>query len=193
MAKYERVNSAEAWKEGLKNISELVDKCQYIFEKQPVSLPKLSTDEFKTLCAKCLEGWKKRFSKEILGYKPTKAELDTVYKSRLGYELSILKKMGFESYFLLVEDLVMWSKNNGVIVGPGRGSVGGSLVAICLWITDVDPIRFGLIFERFINPERLDLPDADLDFASSGRYKVIDYLVENMVKIMSLVSRTIQH
>lgn len=92
------------------------------FEKQPVSLPKLSTDEFKTLCAKCLEGWKKRFSKEILGYKPTKAELDTVYKSRLGYELSILKKMGFESYFLLVEDLVMWSKNNGVIVGPGRGS-----------------------------------------------------------------------
>ncbi|MDR8438635.1 DNA polymerase III subunit alpha, partial [Acinetobacter baumannii] len=123
MAKYERVNSAEAWKEGLKNISELVDKCQYIFEKQPVSLPKLSTDEFKTLCAKCLEGWKKRFSKEILGYKPTKAELDTVYKSRLGYELSILKKMGFESYFLLVEDLVMWSKNNGVIVGPGRGSV----------------------------------------------------------------------
>ncbi|MDN8280283.1 hypothetical protein QZK45_17890, partial [Acinetobacter baumannii] len=122
MAKYERVNSAEAWKEGLKNISELVDKCQYIFEKQPVSLPKLSTDEFKTLCAKCLEGWKKRFSKEILGYKPTKAELDTVYKSRLGYELSILKKMGFESYFLLVEDLVMWSKNNGVIVGPGRGS-----------------------------------------------------------------------
>ncbi|MDO7530807.1 PHP domain-containing protein [Acinetobacter baumannii] len=122
MAKYERVNSAQAWKEGLKNISELVDKCQYIFEKQPVSLPKLSTDEFKTLCAKCLEGWKKRFSKEILGYKPTKAELDTVYKSRLGYELSILKKMGFESYFLLVEDLVMWSKNNGVIVGPGRGS-----------------------------------------------------------------------
>ncbi|ENK7341528.1 DNA polymerase III subunit alpha, partial [Acinetobacter baumannii] len=178
MAKYERVNSAEAWKEGLKNISELVDKCQYIFEKQPVSLPKLSTDEFKTLCAKCLEGWKKRFSKEILGYKPTKAELDTVYKSRLGYELSILKKMGFESYFLLVEDLVMWSKNNGVIVGPGRGSVGGSLVAYLLGITDVDPIRFGLIFERFINPERLDLPDADLDFASSGRYKVIDYLVE---------------
>ncbi|MFX8036128.1 DNA polymerase III subunit alpha, partial [Acinetobacter baumannii] len=73
---------------------------------------------------------------------------------------------------------VMWSKNNGVIVGPGRGSVGGSLVAYLLGITDVDPIRFGLIFERFINPERLDLPDADLDFASSGRYKVIDYLVE---------------
>ncbi|MDR8383817.1 hypothetical protein FPK62_24465, partial [Acinetobacter baumannii] len=78
-----------------------------------------------------------------LGYKPTKAELDTVYKSRLGHELSILKKMGFESYFLLVEDLVMWSKNNGVIVGPGRGSVGGSLVAYLLGITDVDPIRFG--------------------------------------------------
>lgn len=90
--------------------------------------------------------------------------------------------MGFESYFLMVEDLVTWAKNNGVIVGPGRGSVNGSLVAYLIGIADVDPIRFGLIFERFINPERLDLPDADLDFASSRRHKVVEYLIDKYGK-----------
>lgn len=175
---FEGVNTSDKWKQGIVNMSKLSDKCNYIFKKQEVSLPKLSEDEFRTLTEKCVTGWKKRFNKEVLGYQPAKLELDTLYKPRLSYELSVLKKMGFESYFLLVEDLVSWSKANGVIVGPGRGSVGGSLVAYLLGITDVDPIRFGLIFERFINPERLDLPDADLDFASSGRYKVIDYLVE---------------
>ncbi|EMQ2860172.1 PHP domain-containing protein, partial [Acinetobacter baumannii] len=170
------------WTNGIKNCEEVVQKCQYKFEKQPVSLPKLANDEFKKLCELCVEGWKKRFSKPVLGYLPPKNLLDTVYKERLGYELKTLKNMGFESYFLMVEDLVTWAKNNGVIVGPGRGSVNGSLVAYLIGIADVDPIRFGLIFERFINPERLDLPDADLDFASSRRHKVVEYLIDKYGK-----------
>lgn len=177
-AKFNGERDITVWTNGLGYSQEIADKAKYTFTKQGVCLPKFGEDEFKMLCAKCASGWKKRFSAPVLGHKPTAAELSTTYKERLGYELGILRKMGFESYFLLVEDLVMWSKDNGVIVGPGRGSVGGSLVAYLLGITEVDPIRFGLIFERFINPERLDLPDADLDFASSVRYKVVDYLVE---------------
>lgn len=177
-AKFNGVKDINVWTAGLGYLEEIVTKSAYTFDKCDVSLPKFGTDEFKLLCEKCKEGWKKRFSIEILGHKPSAAELSTIYRERLTYELGVLKKMGFESYFLLVEDLVAWAKLNGVIVGPGRGSVGGSLVAYLLGITEVDPIRFGLIFERFINPERLDLPDADLDFASSVRYKVVEYLVD---------------
>lgn len=176
--KYHGVKDASCWASGLKNIAVVADKCDYTFAKQEVSLPKLFTNEFAELGRKCLIGWKNRFSSPILGHQPTPVELSTIYKDRLSYELTILKKMGFESYFLLVEDLVTWSKNNGVIVGPGRGSIGGSLIAYLLGITDVDPIRFGLIFERFINPDRMDLPDADLDFASSKRHLVIEYLIK---------------
>jgi DNA polymerase-3 subunit alpha len=163
------------WIQGLENIEKLVGKCHYQFEKQPVSLPKMAENEFMALGKKCIEGWKKRFGREIFGHKPSNTEMK-VYQDRLAYELSVLKKMGFAGYFLLVEDLVVWAKSNDIIVGPGRGSVGGSLVAYLIGITDVDPIRFNLLFERFINPERLDLPDADLDFMSSKRHMVIEYL-----------------
>jgi len=173
--KWSHKGPAAYWVEGLENIDKLVAKCHYTFQKQPVSLPKMADNEFVTLGKKCIEGWKKRFGTEILGHQPSDTEIK-VYQDRLAYELSVLKKMGFAGYFLLVEDLVVWAKSNGIIVGPGRGSVGGSLVAYLIGITDVDPIRFNLLFERFINPERLDLPDADLDFMSSKRHMVIEYL-----------------
>lgn len=176
-AKFNAVLDVSPWTAGLGYLREIAEKAKYVFEKQDVCLPKFGTDEYKLLCTKCVEGWKSRLSTDVLGYKPNSTLLPA-YKERLAYELKVLRDMGFESYFLLVEDLVMWSKKNGVIVGPGRGSVGGSLVAYLLGITDVDPIRFGLIFERFINPERLDLPDADLDFASSRRHEVIAYLID---------------
>ena len=172
---FDGIRTGARWKEGLENIERLVSICDYKFEKQPVSLPLMAPNEFMTLGKKCIEGWKRRFATEILGHKPDHAEMK-VYQERLAYELSVLKKMGFAGYFLLVEDLVVWAKENGIIVGPGRGSVGGSLVAYLIGITDVDPIRFNLLFERFINPERLDLPDADLDFMSSKRHMVIEYL-----------------
>lgn len=163
------------WKSGLENIEKVAAACNYSFSKQPVSLPVMAPDEFQALGRKCIEGWKRRFSQPMLGYMP-KPEDIPAYQARLKYELSVLKKMGFAGYFLLVEDLVMWAKGQGIIVGPGRGSVGGSLVAYLIGITDVDPIRFNLLFERFINPERLDLPDADLDFMSTRRHEVIEYL-----------------
>ena len=175
VAIWNKVMSAEGWAKGLKNIQTLADLCGYQFKKQDVCLPKMADNEFIALGKKCIEGWKRRFTTPVLGYVPP-AELMPAYKERLNYELAVLKKMGFSGYFLLVEDLVMWSKENGIIVGPGRGSVGGSLVAYLLGITDVDPIRFNLLFERFINPERLDLPDADLDFMSSKRHLVVEYL-----------------
>jgi DNA polymerase-3 subunit alpha len=171
------LNASKAWGDGVRNIEVLANMCNYKFEKKAPCLPKMSDNEFMTLGKKCLAGWKRRFTHPVLGYLPP-AELMPRYKARLEYELSVLKKMGFSGYFLLVEDLVMWSKENSIIVGPGRGSVGGSLVAYLLGITDVDPIRFDLLFERFINPERLDLPDADLDFMSSKRHLVVEYLIE---------------
>lgn len=177
VALHNRIMTVNGWMDGLKNIQVLADTCGYQFKKQGVCLPKMADNEFLTLGKKCIEGWKRRFTTPVLGYLP-KAEDMPIYKDRLNYELGVLKNMGFSGYFLLVEDLVMWAKENGVIVGPGRGSVGGSLVAYLLGITDVDPIRFNLLFERFINPERLDLPDADLDFMSSKRHLVVEYLTE---------------
>jgi DNA polymerase-3 subunit alpha len=166
------------FKTGLMNTDRLVDMVTYTWEKQPVSLPVMAADEFAKVVEECKKGWAERFSQEVFGHKPTKQELIEVYKPRLSYELEVLKKLSFSGYFLLVQDVVQFSKNAGILVGPGRGSVGGSLVAYLMGITDCDPLRFGLLFERFINPERIDLPDADLDFMSERRHEVVDYLVQ---------------
>ncbi|NBW85051.1 MAG: DNA polymerase III subunit alpha, partial [Proteobacteria bacterium] len=99
-----------------------------------------------------------------------------LYQQRLDYELTQINEMGFSSYFLIVYDFIKWSKNNNVPVGPGRGSGAGSLVAFCLGITSLDPIEHGLLFERFLNPERLSMPDFDIDFCMEKRDKVIEYV-----------------
>lgn len=156
---------------------EWCEKYSYVFEKKEPCLPKMAEDEFQTLRDECIKGWKKRLMTEVLGYRP-KPEQTPLYRERLLYELSILKKMNFSGYFLLVQDLVKHCKENGIFCGPARGSSGGSLVAFLMGITDIDPIRFNLIFERFINPERIDLPDIDMDYQSTRRQDVIDYLTE---------------
>lgn len=158
-----------------KRATEIAAKATYKFAKWEPSLPKMADDEFAALMAAVGKGWTQRFSRPVWGHVPAPAELP-VYKERLKFELGVLKKMGFSGYFLLVQDIVVWAKDNGIRVGPGRGSVGGSLVAYLMGITDVDPIRFGLLFERFINPDRVDLPDADLDFMSGKRHMVVDYI-----------------
>ena len=107
------------------------------------------------------------------------AEIRQPYDERLKYELDIINKMGFPGYFLIVMDFIQWSKNNGVPVGPGRGSGAGSLVAYSLKITDLDPLRYELLFERFLNPERVSMPDFDIDFCIAGRDKVIDYVARH--------------
>lgn len=168
--------------ESLGNFAEeLIEACQYEWSSMPVSLPKMAEDEHAEIMKHVVAGWAKRIKSPVMGYLPP-PELIPKYKERLVYELGILRKMGFERYFLLVQDVVSWSKENKILVGPGRGSVGGSLVAYLMGITDVDPIRFSLLFERFINPDRLDLPDADLDFMSTRREEVIEYLVKKYGK-----------
>ena len=148
----------------------------YEWKDLPVSLPSSFDDPSAELAKMCSAGMKDIVTHEVFGYKPDK-ELYKLYVDRLKYELGVLNSMGFEDYFILVRNITNWCKEQNISVGPGRGSVGGSLVAFVLGITDVDPIRFNLIFERFINPERLDLPDIDLDFMSSRRQEVVDQLV----------------
>ncbi|WP_425537644.1 DNA polymerase III subunit alpha [Phaeobacter gallaeciensis] len=167
----------QPFKNGLTNTDDLANAVSYEWKKADVSLPQMAPDEFKAVADECSKGWKARFGAEVFGHKPAAEELRDVYMPRLKYELSILKRLNFSGYFLLVQDIVRFSKTNQILVGPGRGSVGGSLVAYLMGITDCDPIRFGLMFERFINPDRLDLPDADLDFMSTRRHEVIEYLV----------------
>jgi len=163
--------------EGFNALQKLADSVTYEFKKLPNALPVMAPDEFTALRVQMVHGWKRRFSQPVMGHQPTVYELERTYKPRLAFELSVLKKMGFSGYFLLVQDIVNWSKQNGIIVGPGRGSAGGSLVSYLLGITDVDPIRFDLLFERFINPDRIDLPDADLDFMSSRRHEVVEQII----------------
>ena len=107
------------------------------------------------------------------------AEVRQPYDERIKYEVDIILKMGFPGYFLIVMDFIQWAKNNGVPVGPGRGSGAGSLVAYSLKITDLDPLRYDLLFERFLNPERVSMPDFDVDFCIAGRDRVIEYVAQH--------------
>lgn len=153
----------------------IIEQCNWRWHKLDVSLPKMADDEDKTLAELAVKGLKDRFVEPCFGYVPPESERPK-YIEALKYELGILKKLGFAPYFLLVNDLIQASKTRKIPLGCGRGSVGGSVVAWSLGITETDPIRHGLLFERFINPERLDLPDADLDFSQSRRHEVLEYL-----------------
>jgi DNA polymerase-3 subunit alpha len=119
-------------------------------------------------------GWK-----APAGAVPRPAERDKErarYVKRLEFEIETIIKMGFPGYFLIVSDFIVWAKDNGCPVGPGRGSGAGSLVAYALFITDLDPLRYKLLFERFLNPERVSMPDFDIDFCQGNRDRVIDYV-----------------
>jgi len=166
------IKDFEETPEAIENTQKIVELCNFQFELGKIKLPKFetpsgeNTDEYlEKLCA---EGLKKRF-----GDNPGKEILD-----RLNYELAVIKQTGFASYFLIVQDFVNWAKNNRIVVGPGRGSVGGSLVAYILNITNVDPLKYNLFFERFLNPSRISLPDIDLDFTDRRRNEVIEYVAQ---------------
>ena len=107
-----------------------------------------------------------------------RAERRPEYDERLQVELDVINQMGFPGYFLIVMEFIQWSKDNDIPVGPGRGSGAGSLVAYALKITDLDPLEFDLLFERFLNPERVSMPDFDVDFCMDGRDRVIDHVAE---------------
>ena len=167
--------------EALTNNSNLPYRCSFRPSYSKPILPNLSSDEDgnadKKLKNDSFEGLKNKFTK-IFSKKENNSEHEffNKYKERLEHELKIIMDMNYSSYFLIVADYIKWAKKNDIPVGPGRGSGAGSLVAWCLEITDVDPIKFNLIFERFLNPDRVSMPDFDIDFCEEKRDLVFKYL-----------------
>ena len=155
--------------EAIENTAIIADKCNFDFEFGHYFLPKFPLPEGETdsavyLRKLCEKGFQERY--------PDKPEIH----AQLEYELGVIEKMGFVDYFLIVSDFIGYAKNNGIPVGPGRGSAAGSVVAYCLHITDIDPIKYSLFFERFLNPERVSMPDIDVDFCVDRRGEVIEYV-----------------
>lgn len=169
--------------EAIQNTVNIAKRCNYLSEKVQPLLPifecpdGLTQDEF--IDQEAHSGLAERMQKHVYFEGMTaeqKSEIDKKYYDRLEYELSVIKKMGFPGYFLIVSDFIRWSKGHGVPVGPGRGSGAGSIVAWSLKITDLDPIKLDLLFERFLNPERVNMPDFDVDFCQENRHKTIEYV-----------------
>lgn len=165
--------------EAIENTLHIADKCELEIELGNIQLPFFQVPDgytessyFRELCEK---GMVKRFGR-------TFAEMSEEYQQRMDYELSVIERMGWPSYFLIVADFVNWAKERGIIVGPGRGSAAGSLVCYLAGITDMDPIAYDLLFERFLNPDRISMPDIDLDFADIRRGEVIKYVEEKYGK-----------
>ena len=162
-------------KEALDNTYKIAQRCNVTITFGDYKLPKYPVPEpysaFEYLSILCREGMKER-------YKDVTREL----WERMEYELKTINDMGFSDYFLIVWDFIKYARDNGIMVGPGRGSASGSIVSYCLRITDIDPIKYNLLFERFLNPERLTMPDIDIDFCYERRQEVIDYVTDKYGK-----------
>ncbi|BAQ67961.1 DNA polymerase III subunit alpha [Rhodovulum sulfidophilum] len=156
--------------EALENTVEIARRCAVKSEKRKPILPRFADDEVEELRRQAWEGLEAR-----LAVIPHAAPVED-YEKRLKFELGIIEGMGFPGYFLIVADFIKWGKEHGIPVGPGRGSGAGSLVAYALTITDLDPLRYSLLFERFLNPERVSMPDFDIDFCMDRREEVIHYV-----------------
>jgi DNA polymerase III subunit alpha len=162
--------------EACDNTLALARRCAVMAESRKPLLPvcpkvRPGQSEEETVRAMALEGLERRM--DAAGADAAKRE---IYRQRLNYELDVIASMGFAGYFLIVADFIQWSKAQGIPVGPGRGSGAGSVAAWALTITDLDPLQFNLLFERFLNPERVSMPDFDIDFCQEGRDRVIDYV-----------------
>ena len=168
--------------EAINNTLEIAQRCSHRPNTKMPILPVFDKDldkEKMLLNKLSCDGLTKRLDFKFKQEHQTKEDQKKItqhYQQRLDKELNIITNMKYEGYFLIVSDFIKWAKNNDIPVGPGRGSGAGSLVAWCLEITDLDPIKFGLIFERFLNPERVSLPDFDIDFCRDGRDKVLEYV-----------------
>lgn len=165
----------------IENTVEIAKRCNFRLEFDRHHLPEFPIPE-GTDVAEVLKRESSRGLAARLEALAVPQDQHTVYDRRLELELSVINKMGFPGYFLIVADFIAWAKNNDVPVGPGRGSGAGSLVAFALGITELDPIRHALLFERFLNPERVSLPDFDVDFCMAGRDRVIEYVTQRYGK-----------
>ncbi len=157
--------------EAIDNTQKIADRCNVEFEFGKIKLPFFDTqgeDHYEYFRRKCYEGLYQKY-----GTDPDKAIID-----RLEYELSVISSMGYVDYYLIVWDFINYAKSVGIPVGPGRGSGAGSIAAYCIGITGIDPIKYNLLFERFLNPERVSMPDFDVDFCYVNRQRVIDYVIE---------------
>ena len=161
------------------NTVAIADRCYIEFDFKTYHFPQFDADSGKTADELFDQQVREGYDRRMAVVRKKKADLDeTVYRERLEYELKTIKEMGFPGYFLIVADFIRYAKENGIPVGPGRGSAAGSLVSFALNITDLDPIEHGLIFERFLNPSRISMPDIDVDFCIHGRERVYNYVVE---------------
>ncbi|MDO8584472.1 MAG: DNA polymerase III subunit alpha, partial [bacterium] len=170
----------EAWKhlpEAVENTRKIADRCNVKLELGKNLLPSFDVPEGETpmtfLRKLCDKGFDERYKEE---------EKRKEARERMEFELSVIERMGFAAYFLIVQDYIVWAKEHGVIVGPGRGSAAGSVVAYALRITNLDPLHYGLLFERFLNPDRISMPDIDTDFDDVKRKDVIAYVTEKYGK-----------
>jgi DNA polymerase-3 subunit alpha len=168
----EMLSAFTEWPEAIPNTLEIAERCSVELELDKQLIPSYPTpdglSEREYLRARVQEGLRLRY-----GDPPPAEALE-----RMEMELGVIDRMGFNAYFLIVWDFVKFAKENGIAVGPGRGSAAGSIVAYCLAITDVDPLRYDLLFERFLNPERVSMPDIDIDFSVRGRERVMRYVTE---------------
>ena len=157
--------------QALQNTQHIADRCNVEFVFHDLKLPRFDVPEGKTA---------KQYLRELCyaGFAEKYPNASENLKNRLDYELNTIETMGYVDYFLIVWDFIKFSKDNGIIVGPGRGSAAGSIVSYCLSITTIDPITYDLIFERFLNPERVSMPDIDVDFCYERRQEVIDYVIQ---------------
>ncbi|WP_019678462.1 DNA polymerase III subunit alpha [Ruminococcus flavefaciens] len=166
----------KAHEEAVTNTAAIAERCNVEFEFGNIKLPKFTvegiTDNKEYFRKLCREGMAERYG----------AEPPEKVKARLEYELDVIIKMGYTDYYLIVWDFIHYAREHGIPVGPGRGSGAGSLCAYCIGITGIDPIKFNLLFERFLNPERVSMPDFDIDFCIEGRQSVKDYVIERYGK-----------
>ena len=192
--KSEMVSLFKDLPEAIQNTIIIAQKCSFCLKPKKLSLPKFVNskldDEFTILKKISEDGLEKRLDDNKILNDFEKVQ---IYKKRLNDELKIISKMGFSGYFLIVSDFVKWSKDNNIPVGPGRGSGAGSIVAWCIQITELDPLKWGLLFERFLNPERVSMPDFDIDFCQDRRDEVINYITnkygrENVAQIITFGS-----
>jgi len=174
--------------ESLDNTNEIVDKVETLKLKRDILLPNfVIPEEFKihselTPDADTLNQWEYLKHLTFQGARERYSDLNAEVEERINFELFTIRTMGFAGYFLIVADFIKAGRDMGVFIGPGRGSAAGSVVAYCIGITNIDPIKYNLLFERFLNPDRKSMPDIDTDFDDSGRQKVIDYVVEKYGK-----------
>jgi DNA polymerase-3 subunit alpha len=173
----EMMRDLEGFEDAITMTSEIAKRCNFEFVRNGYKLPVFKVEDGKSLDEYMAELARQKLD-ERLREKAIPNEKVGEYRERLETEIDIIQKMGFSGYFLVVSDFINYAKLNGIPVGPGRGSAAGSLVAYALGITEIDPIPYNLIFERFLNPERVSMPDIDIDFCAEGRDEVIRYVTE---------------